>query len=145
MPIIRVGLVSVLALLSLSACVAPGCYEPAGAAIRPPLVLPLDGHALGQCQSSIRIDGLEWVQSNNTYDLDGADLEPIGEADETSHNTPALAGPTIYEIAGVDSDEAIAMERWDGQFIVFLSLEGSLVVPPELCRTLPPQDSEGCE
>ena len=37
------------------------------------------------------------------------------------------------------------MEQWDGEFIVFLSVSGGQVVPPELCRTLPPQDSEGCD
>ena len=111
-------------------------FEPIGASVKPPVLAPIFGDAVGQCGKWVKIDGYLWNQSLYGFDLDAATLEPVGEADEVAKPFVApLAGPTTYAIPGVDSSEAVAIEAADGDFLVFThTSDGGF--PDDLCPLL---------
>ncbi len=128
----------------LSGCIGYGdCgFEPIGASIRAPMWPPVQAPAVGACGRWVDIDGYFWTQSNFTFELSAADLEPIGQADRTSDYVAPLADATTYEIAGVDPDHAIAMEAADGTFLVFTK-NTSGPFPVELCPKLASDGNAG--
>ena len=136
-------------LLATSGCflgVGDCGFEPIGASIRAPILPPVQPGQVGACGHWVKIDGYLWTQSNYDFELNAQTLEPIGEATAAALGVTALAGPTIYAIPGVDSDEAVAMERPDGSFVVF-TYDGSGAFPPSLCPLLAPTgnaDPGGC-
>jgi|SRR5688500_86920 hypothetical protein len=137
MALIRLTAVYVLIGISLGGCVADDCrYEPIGASIRGPMWPRPDADAVGQCGRWIKIGGDIWTQSEYAFELDPQALEPIGEADAASRNVTALGGPTIYQIPGVDPDEAVAMEAADASYRVFIRGGSGTEFPPELCPML---------
>jgi hypothetical protein len=141
MPIIRIAAACIL-IFSQAGCVYDDCgFEPIGASIRAPTLLPPDASPVGVCGNWVDIDGYYWSESGYTFELDARMLEPIGEANATSKYVSPLAAATTYEIAGVDPDEAIAMEAASGGYLVFTKESGSF--PPELCPMLAPQGNPG--
>lgn len=138
MATLRISAACILVVLSLGGCVSDDCgYEPLGASIRAPMWPPPDADTVGQCGRWVRIGGLDWTQSIYAFELDEQSLEPIGEADATSKNVSLLGSSTIYQIPGVDPDEAVAMEAADGTFLVFTKgAGGGNDFPPELCPML---------
>ena len=125
-------------MFSQAGCAYDDCgFEPIGATIRAPTWLPPEATPVGACGDWVDIDGYYWNESQYTFELDARMLEPIGEADATSDNVAPLAAATTYEIAGVDPDEAIAMEAADGTYLVLTKESGSF--PPELCPMLAPE------
>ena len=107
-------------------------FEPIGASIRAPNLSPMTRHEVGACGYWVIIDGAYWTQSAYGFELDADTLEPIDEATAAAEGVTELAGATVYAIPGVDSAEAIAMERPDGTFVVFTA-DGSGGFPLELC------------
>lgn len=121
-------------------------FEPIGASIRAPVLSPIQSDQVGACGHWVDIDGYYWTQNIHSFELDAETLEPIGEATAAARGVTALAAPTIYAIPGVDSDEAVAMERPDGSFVVF-TYDGSGAFPASLCPMLAPTgnpDTGGC-
>lgn len=108
-------------------------FEPIGASIAAPVPGP-PGNGVGTCGRWVKIGGAFWSLSEDTFDIALADLEPIGEATESSDLVPPLAGPTTYAIRGVDPTEAVAMESRGGGYLVFTRDSGAL--PIELCPML---------
>lgn len=139
MATIRIAAACIL-LLSQAGCGYDDCgFQPIGASIRAPTWLPPEATPVGACGDWVDIDGYLWNQSVHTFELDASMLEPIGKADATSDNVVPLAAATTYAIAGVDPDEAIAMEAASGRYLVFTKESGAF--PPELCPMLAPQGS----
>ena len=124
--------------LAMSGCFigANDCgFAPIGASIRAPITAPNQPDQAGGCGHWVRIDGALWSQSLYDFALSEETLEPIGEATEAATGVTALAAPTIYAILGVNPDEAVAMERPDGSFVVFIYGED---FPASLCPLIAP-------
>ena len=124
--------------LAMSGCFigANDCgFEPIGASIRAPIMAPIQPDQLGACGHWVKIDGTLWSQSLYDFVLSAETLEPIGEATEAATGVTALAAPTTYAIPGVNPDEAVAMERPDGSFVVFIYGEA---FPASLCPLIAP-------
>ena len=132
-------------LLALLALAMSGCFigandcgfAPIGASIRAPIAVPNQPDQVGACGNWVKIDGALWTQSRYDFALDAETLEPIGEATEAALGVTALAAPTIYAIPGTDPEEAVAMERPDGSFVVF-TYSGDGPFPSALCALLAP-------
>ena len=137
--------VSVVVGAALAGCIGSydDCIKPITGMITSPIGGATRDVTVGACAAWVDYNGTLYRDTRNeghAFDLTDDQLVPIGEASGAADLVGPLGGATVFEIAGVDPAEAVAMRAPNGSAQPFVVLAGrngyGYGFPQELCPFL---------
>ena len=142
--LLQLLLASVVVGTALAGCIGyDDCIKPITGMITNPIGGGSRGVSVGACAAWVGYNGIyyrDMRSEGHAFDLTEDQLVPVGEASGATDLVGPLGGATVFEIAGVEPDEAVAMRAPNGSDQPFVVLAGrngdGYGFPQELCPFL---------